>query len=348
LWSGCHEPKRRTFLSTRCRGAHHVPRLLLRGYNCGVLSHVRDGVMTRIEGNPDHPLNCGRLCAKGLAATRFVFNPRRLIHPLKRKGPRGSGEFERISWDEAMAMLTEKLAETRDGPGPENILLSIGQASIWIGLHHLLMLRFLHALGSPNFTPWSPYICCSPQLFYHKLTAGGPSYARPDCDNADLIIEWFTGGGQGGPPRGGVETLDTNLRSLPKKILDRIEKGARLVVINPQLIPLAANGRAHRWMPIRPGTGRSSSTGARDSMSLPPTCAPAPPPGPRPSPAFRPGRSRSLQGSTLPPRGRRSGGPRRRRSGTRRPLVRPSPCSSPSPDTWTARAATFGFVLPPA
>ena len=224
------------------------------GYNCGILAHVRDGVMARVEGNPDHPLNRGRLCAKGLAATQFVYNPRRLLHPLKRKGPRGSGEFERISWDEAMAMLAGRLAETRDGPGPEHILLSKGQASSWIGLHHLLMLRFLHALGSPNFTPWSPYICYGPQLFYHKLTVGGPSYARPDYDNADLIIEWFTGGGQGGPARGGVETLDTNLRSVSKKILDRLEQGARLVVINPQLIPLAANGRAHRWIPVRPGT----------------------------------------------------------------------------------------------
>jgi anaerobic selenocysteine-containing dehydrogenase len=238
---------RETVVSTLCHGCSYG------GYNCGLLAHVRDGVLIRVEGNPDHPLNRGRVCAKGLAAAQWVYNPRRLLHPVRRKGPRGSGRFERVSWDEALETIAEKLAETRDGPGPEHILLGKGQASSWFGLHHLLLLRFLHALGSPNFTPWSPYICYGPQLFYHQLTVGGPTYARADYDHADLIIEWFTSGGLGGPARGGVETLDTNLRSPPKRILDRLAQGARLVVINPQLIPLAANGRA-RWVPVRPGT----------------------------------------------------------------------------------------------
>jgi len=242
--SAAHEQ----LVPTLCHGCSYG------GYNCGILAHVRNGVMRRVEGNPDHPLNRGRLCAKGLAATQWVYNPRRLTHPLIRRGPRGNGRFQRISWEEALGVLCEKISETRDVLGPEHILLCKGQASSWIGLHHMLMLRFLHALGSPNFTSWSPYICYGPQLFYHRLTVGGPTYARPDYDNADLILEWFTGGGQGGPARGGVETLDTNLRSVPAKILDRLGKGAKLVVINPQLIPLAANGRAHRWIPIRPGT----------------------------------------------------------------------------------------------
>ncbi len=239
---------RNVVVPTLCHGCSYG------GYNCGILAHVQNGVMTRVEGNPDHPLNRGRLCAKGFAATQWVYNPGRLTHPMRRRGERGSGRFEKISWDEALEILAEHISEARDRFGPEHILLSKGQASSWFGLHHLLMLRFLHALGSPNFTPWSPYICYGPQLFYHRLTVGGPTYARPDYDNADLIIEWFTGGGQGGPARGGVETLDTNLRTVPTKILDRLERGARLVVINPQLIPLAANGRAHRWIPIRPGT----------------------------------------------------------------------------------------------
>ena len=241
-------PHTDSVIPTLCHGCSYG------GYNCGILAHVQKGVMTRVEGNPDHPLNRGRLCAKGFAATQWVYNPRRLTHPMRRRGDKGSGRFEKISWDEALEILAEQISETRDRFGPEHILLSKGQASSWFGLHHLLMLRFLHALGSPNFTPWSPYICYGPQLFYHRLTVGGPTYARPDYDNADLIIEWFTGGGQGGPARGGVETLDTNLRTVPTKILDRLERGARLVVINPQLIPLAANGRAHQWIPIRPGT----------------------------------------------------------------------------------------------
>ncbi|WP_028322498.1 molybdopterin-containing oxidoreductase family protein [Desulfatiglans anilini] len=248
LESRSRYPSREHVVPTLCHGCSYG------GYNCGILAHVRDGVMTRVEGNPEHPLNRGRLCAKGLAATQWVYNPQRLTQPLMRRGARGSGRFEAISWDEALQMITKKISETREVFGPEYILLCKGQAAGWFGLHHLLMLRFLHALGSPNFTSWGPYVCYGPQLFYHRLTVGGPTYTRPDYDNADLILEWFTGGGQGGAARGGVETLDTNLRSVPKKILDRLEKGAKLIVINPQLIPLAANGRAHRWLPIRPGT----------------------------------------------------------------------------------------------
>lgn len=235
-------------VSTLCHGCSYS------GYNCGLLARVKDGVLERVEGNPHNPLNRGKVCAKGLAAPQWVYNPQRILYPIKRTGPKGTEAFERISWDEAMEILTERISEVRQSHGPEYLLLQKGQSSGWFSLHHLLMLRFLYALGSPNFSSWSPYVCYGPQLFYHKLTIGGPTYTRPDYDRADLILEWFTGGGQGGPSRGGVETLNTNLRSVPKKILDRLDRGAKLVVINPQLIPLAANGRASRWMPIRPGT----------------------------------------------------------------------------------------------
>ena len=79
----------------------------------------------------------------------------------------------------------------------------------------------MHALGSPTFTNWGPSVCYSPQLMYHKQIVGGSTYyARPDYKNADLIIEWFTGEGTGGAARRGVETLDTNLRSVPVEIID--------------------------------------------------------------------------------------------------------------------------------
>ena len=233
---------------TMCHGCSYG------GYNCGILAHVDNGVITKVEGNPSHPLNRGRLCAKGLAAVQWVYNANRLKHPMRRLGKKGDNRFEKVSWEDALGEIADKLKAIREKLGPEYIMMNKGQAASWFGLHHMLLVRFLYALGSPNFTWWSPYICYGPQLMYHKLTVGGPTYARPDYDNAELIIEWFTGGGQGGAARGGVETVDTNLRSVPIKILDRLEQGAKLIVINPQLIPLAANGRADKWVPIRPGT----------------------------------------------------------------------------------------------
>ncbi len=224
------------------------------GYNCGILGHVRNGRLIRVQGNPHHPLNKGKLCAKGQSAVQWVYNDHRLKYPLLRNGRRGDANFTRISWDKALTLAAEQIMETKELHGPEHIILSKGQSSGWGGLHHLLYQRLLHALGSVTFSNWGPSVCYAPQLLYHRQIIGGPTYARPDYDHADLIIEWFTGGGKGGPARGGVETQDTNLRSVPRKIINRLKKGARLVIINPQLIPLGANGRAYRWLPIRPGS----------------------------------------------------------------------------------------------
>jgi anaerobic selenocysteine-containing dehydrogenase len=233
---------------TMCHGCSYG------GYNCGILAHVREGRIARVEGNPSHPLNNGKLCAKGQSAVQWVYNDNRLKYPLLRKGKRGDGNFVRISWDKAMEITAGHIRETRERYGPEYIILSKGQSSSWGGLHHLLWIRFMHALGSVTFSNWGPSVCYAPQLMYHKQLIGGPTYARPDYDHADLILEWFTGGGKGGPARGGAETLDTNFRSVPRKIIERLKKGAKLVIINPQLISIGANGRAYKWLPVRPGT----------------------------------------------------------------------------------------------
>lgn len=233
---------------TMCHGCFYG------GYSCGILAHVKDGRLLRVEGNPHHPLNKGGLCAKGLSAVKWVYNPHRLKYPLIRVGEKGAGDFKRIDWDRALDTVAERLMEIKDKYGPEYIIFVKGQASGWFNLYHQLFVRFTHALGSPNFSWWGPSVCFIPQLFYHVCTLGGDRYATADYENADLIIEWFTSGGAGGAARRGSESANVNLRSVPYFILNRIEKGAKLVVINPQLIPIAANKRVHKWIPMRPGT----------------------------------------------------------------------------------------------
>ena len=80
---------------------------------CGINVHLKDGRIKYIEGNPNHPVNRGVLCAKGSAGIMQHYSPARLTAPMKRVGPRGSGEFEEISWDEAMEIATEKLQAVR-------------------------------------------------------------------------------------------------------------------------------------------------------------------------------------------------------------------------------------------
>ncbi|HJY49384.1 MAG TPA: molybdopterin-dependent oxidoreductase [Stellaceae bacterium] len=76
--------------------------------------HLRDGALRYIEGNRDHPVNRGVLCAKGSAGIMNVLSPARLRAPLKRIGPRGSGEFAEISWDEALTIATDRLCRSRE------------------------------------------------------------------------------------------------------------------------------------------------------------------------------------------------------------------------------------------
>src|SRR5512135_461774 len=78
---------------------------------CGLLVHVEDGRIVRIEGDPDSPLNRGTVCAKGIAQVERLGHPDRLKHPLKRVGERGEGKWERISWDEALSLLARQIED---------------------------------------------------------------------------------------------------------------------------------------------------------------------------------------------------------------------------------------------
>jgi len=235
---------------TMCHGCHYA------AYSCGVLAHVKDGVITRVEGNPYCPLNKGKLCAQGQSITQWVYSPQRLKYPLIRVGEKGEGRFRRATWDEALGLVAGKIGELKERYGPECITFGKGQAAGWYNVHHLLQQRLLNALGSPNYCHWGVSVCYAPQGNMYVLTLGSAPgmYPKPDYDNADLIIEWMTSGMNATSRQGHDSINNNNLRSLPNKIIDRLEKGARLVVINPQLIPLAANGRASKWFPIRPGT----------------------------------------------------------------------------------------------
>src|SRR6185436_11873127 len=76
---------------------------------CGVIVRVRDGNANKIEGNPLHPISRGKLCARGQAGLNTLYNPDRIKHPLKRTGPRGSGQYEKIEWDAAIKLVAERL-----------------------------------------------------------------------------------------------------------------------------------------------------------------------------------------------------------------------------------------------
>src|SRR5438445_783883 len=128
---------------------------------CGTLVRIMEGIRTverngeqlreriaavkKIEGNPLDPVSGGHLCARGQAGVQSLYHPDRLRGPMKRSGDRGSGQLTAISWDEALASVTEKIAKAR-GADPSKIICLTGPRS---GTRSVAIERFATALGAP-------------------------------------------------------------------------------------------------------------------------------------------------------------------------------------------------------
>jgi anaerobic selenocysteine-containing dehydrogenase len=223
---------------------------------CGVLAHVRKGKLVKIEGDPDHPWNRGRLCARCLAMTQYVYHPDRLTRPLKREGKRGEGKWQPISWDEAYDLIEERLNKIRKEHGPESVIFSMGTGrdiSPW-----LCMLAY--AYGSPNVMfALSGNACYSPRIAAVETVLGDycvadgaqwlekgyddPRYRTPKC-----IVIW----GYNLP-----NTCPDNL--FGHWFVDLMKRGAEIVCIDPRLTWFSS--RAKHWLRLRPGTDGALAMG---------------------------------------------------------------------------------------
>jgi len=215
---------------TVCQGCHP---------ECGVLVHVRDGKVTRIEGDPDHPMNRGFICVKGRAAPQLLYHPDRLKYPLRRTGDRGGGNWERISWDEALDSISEKLTDIRSRYGSESIA-SIHGTGPRAALQASSLFPFM--LGSPNRISVDLHICFAPSLVAETCTVGHSIMMEegPDYRNAKCIVVWGGNPLVSHPPRGN-EIVEAKRK-----------RKAKLIVVDPRQTALAS--QADLWLPIRPGT----------------------------------------------------------------------------------------------
>jgi anaerobic selenocysteine-containing dehydrogenase len=114
---------------------------------CGMLARVADGNLVKMEGSPMHPINLGALCPKGQAAPELLYNPDRLTGPMRRTGERGAGQWESISWEEAIQTVSGELNALRDAGHPERAALLYGETR---GQMRGFLTRFMAAVGSPN------------------------------------------------------------------------------------------------------------------------------------------------------------------------------------------------------
>jgi len=201
---------------------------------CGINVHMKEGKVAYIEGNRDHPVNKGVLCAKGSAGIMQVNAPSRLRAPLKRVGPRGSGAFEEISWDEALQLAQDWL-EPVHKENPEKLAFFTGRdqsqsfTSFWA-----------QGFGTPNYAAHGGF--CSVNMAAGGIyTMGGAfwEFGQPDWERTKLFMLF-----------GVAEDHDSN----PIKMgLGRLkERGAKVIGVNP--IRTGYNAISDEWVGITPGT----------------------------------------------------------------------------------------------
>ena len=201
---------------------------------CGINCTVKDGRLVRVEGMPESPVNRGKLCAKAFASAEWLYSPQRLKYPMKRVGKKGEGKFERITWDEAVGTIADKLLEQKQQYGPESLAILSPQRRSYSEY----LYRFLMAHGSPNYGHSG--ICAIQRAFGFAYTLGSP-FLMLDYAHTDLIIIWGANPAFAGTPKGTINS-----------ILDARDRGARVMAIKPVLQPDAA--QADEWVPVRPGT----------------------------------------------------------------------------------------------
>ncbi|MBO5123250.1 MAG: molybdopterin-dependent oxidoreductase, partial [Oscillospiraceae bacterium] len=215
--------------------------------NCGVLAYVKNGRVIKLEGNNEDPMSKGRMCAKGLAGIQALYHPNRNKFPLKRVGERGGGKWKRISWDEALTTIAEKLMDTREKYGAETVFCSTGgggNPEIWS------IARFCNVFGTPNWFEPGCAQCYLPRVLAYTMMYGGvdPSIADsnalelyfPDDTPIKCLALWGTSPAYSCPASGGNAVVELRAR------------GVKTISVDPRFTPDAA--KADIWLPIRPGT----------------------------------------------------------------------------------------------
>jgi len=203
---------------------------------CGIRVTLRNGEVRYIEGNPDHPLNQGVICAKGASGIMKQYSPARLTRPLKRKPgtERGAAEFEAISWDEAFALMEERLKKIR-AADPKKFALFTGRDQM-----QALTGLFARQFGTPNYAAHGGF--CSVNMAAGMIyTIGGSfwEFGGPDLDRAKLFVM--------------IGTAEDHHSNPLKIAISKFKRsGGRFISINP--VRTGYSAIADEWVPIRPGT----------------------------------------------------------------------------------------------
>ena len=201
---------------------------------CGIRVHLKDGKVRYIDGNRNHPVNRGVICGKGSAGIQQHYSPARLSAPLKRVGPRGTGEFVEISWEEALATATDWLGEVRR-TDPKRLAFFTGRDQSQ-SLTSFWGIKF----GTPNYAAHGGF--CSVNMAAAGLYTFGGSFwefGEPDWELTRYFVLFGVAEDHGSNP------IKIGLGKLK-------QRGAKVLSINP--VQTGYNAIADEWLAVRPGT----------------------------------------------------------------------------------------------
>ncbi|MGD8740424.1 MAG: molybdopterin-dependent oxidoreductase [Desulfobacterales bacterium] len=216
-------------IRTACRNCHG---------GCGVIAHVKNDRVIKVEGDPDSPLSYGTLCSKGLAVTQLAYHPDRILYPMKKD----SNGWQRITWDEALDTVAGRFNAVIEKYGAESIVIGQGTGRDYES--HLY--RFANLLGTPNVLT-AGHMCYVSRVGATLITCGNLPVAdwsgRPEC-----ILMWACNPQWTNPDEHkGVDFWNA------------YKQGAKLIVIDPRKGFLAK--KADLWLQLRPGTDAALAMG---------------------------------------------------------------------------------------
>ncbi len=211
---------------------------------CAFITKVEGGKAVSIRGDPTHPITQGFLCVKLNHYLEWVYNPRRVLYPYRRTGPKGSNQFERITWEEALELIASRLREIITRYGPEAVMPYNYSGTLGVLNFGSMDRRFFHRLGATRLLYT---ICSSAGKEGFIATTGAALGPDPeDIPQAKLIILW------------GTNTVTSNPHYWPL-IQKARRSGAKLIVIDPVRTRTASLADIH--IPIKPGTDGALALG---------------------------------------------------------------------------------------
>ena len=209
-------------------------------FNCGIDAYVKDGIVIKIEGTQQHPMNHGLLCTKGLCNREYIYREDRIKTPMRRTGSKGTDQFERISWEEAYRIIAEKLLDIKTEFGPQAVSFFCGYPK-W---YRSFLSRLANDFGSPNFGTESS-TCHTATIMAWKTMVG--NFSAYDVTNAATFMAWAVNPFYSKP-------IDIS------KLYAAKERGMKVVVIDPRITPTVTK-LADLHLRINPGTDGALASG---------------------------------------------------------------------------------------